>query len=113
MDKRISTLREVFFGIRVVKCYAWEEAMQLGIRAMRREEVRSITRYYRFLGVFVGIFLTFPRLLILAGIWGYSAIYGHHDVATIFTCMQILSNLKNNCDLLLEKHLRRSYWKLF
>ena len=26
MDKRISTLREVLFGIRVVKCYAWEEA---------------------------------------------------------------------------------------
>lgn len=99
MDKRISTLREVLFGIRVVKCYAWEEAMQRRISQMRKEEVRSITRYYSFLGIFVGIFLTFPRLLILAGIWGYSAIYGHHDVATIFTCMQILSNLKNNCDL--------------
>ena len=46
-----------------------------------RPQVRSITRYYSFLGIFVGIFLTFPRLLILAGIWGYSAIYGHHDVA--------------------------------
>ncbi|CAK9099580.1 ABC transporter C family member 11 (ABC transporter ABCC.11) (AtABCC11) (ATP-energized glutathione S-conjugate pump 12) (Glutathione S-conjugate-transporting ATPase 12) (Multidrug resistance-associated protein 12) [Durusdinium trenchii] len=103
MDKRISTLREILFGIRVVKCYAWEDAMQKLISGMRKEEVqtrvRSITRWYRFLGVFVGIFLTFPRLLILAGIWGYSAIYGHHDVATIFTCMQILSNLKNNCDM--------------
>ena len=42
----------------------------------------------------MGLFLSFPRLLILSGVWGYSAIYGHHDVATIFTCMQILSNLK-------------------
>jgi len=99
MDKRVSTLREILFGIRVVKCYAWEEAMQMRISGMRKEEVRSITRYYGFLGIFVGIFLTFPRLLILAGIWGYAAIYGHHDVSTIFTCMQILSNLKNNCDL--------------
>ena len=69
------------------------------ISDMRQEEVRSLTRYYGFLGVFVGLFLSFPRLLILAGIWGYSAIYGHQDIATIFTCMQILSNLKNNCDL--------------
>lgn len=50
-------------------------------RSAARRQVRSITRYYSFLGIFVGIFLTFPRLLILAGIWGYSAIYGHHDVA--------------------------------
>jgi hypothetical protein len=39
MDKRISTLREVLFGIRVVKCYAWEEAMQRRISQMRKEEV--------------------------------------------------------------------------
>ena len=24
MDKRVSLLREVLFGIRTVKCYAWE-----------------------------------------------------------------------------------------
>eukprot|EP00439_Symbiodinium_sp_Y106_P016927 s119_g2.t1 len=94
MDKRVSLLREVLFGIRTVKCYAWEDAMFNRISNSRREEVRSLTRYYGYLGVFVGLFLSFPRLLILSGVWGYSAIYGHHDVATIFTCMQILSNLK-------------------
>lgn len=99
MDKRVSLLREVLFGIRTVKCYAWEDAMFHRISNSRREEVRSLTRYYGYLGVFVGLFLSFPRLLILSGVWGYSAIYGHHDVATIFTCMQILSNLKSNCDL--------------
>jgi len=99
MDKRITTLREVLFGIRVVKCYAWEEAMAEKIALYRRDEVRSLTQYYHFLGAFVGVALSFPRLLILSGIWGYSAIYGHHDVATIFTCMQILSSLKGNCDL--------------
>ena len=26
MDKRVSLLREVLFGIRTVKCYAWEAA---------------------------------------------------------------------------------------
>mmetsp|Transcript_8378 Transcript_8378/g.14889 ORF Transcript_8378/g.14889 Transcript_8378/m.14889 type:complete len:1637 (+) Transcript_8378:146-5056(+) len=99
MDKRITTLREVLFGIRVVKCYAWEEAMEDKIALLRREEVRCLSVYYHYLGAFVGTFLSFPRLLILSGIWGYSAIYGHHDVATIFTCMQILSSLKGNCDL--------------
>jgi len=99
MDKRISTLREVLFGIRVVKSYAWEEAMEGKIGALRHDEVQSLTRYYHYLGAFVGVFLSFPRLLILSGLWGYSAIYGHHDVATIFTCMQILSSLKGTCDL--------------
>jgi len=99
MDKRVSLLREVLFGIRTVKCYAWEDAMFHRISKSRNEEVRSLTRYYGYLGVFVGLFLSFPRMLILSGVWGYSAIYGHHDVATIFTCMQILSNLKSNCDL--------------
>lgn len=99
MDKRIQALREVLFGIRVVKSYAWEEAMEAKIGEMRREEMRNLRRYYHYLGAFMGIFLSFPRILILSGVWGYSAIYGHQDVATIFTCMQILSSLKSNCDL--------------
>lgn len=41
MDKRISTLREILFGIRVVKCYAWEDAMQKLISGMRKEEVQT------------------------------------------------------------------------
>lgn len=98
MDRRIATLREVLFGIRIIKCYAWEEAMEKRIGLLRREEVKGLVSYFDFLGWFMGIFLTFPRLLIITGLWGYSAIYGHHDVATIFTCMQILSSLKSSCD---------------
>jgi ABC-type multidrug transport system fused ATPase/permease subunit len=73
--------------------------METNIAKLRSEEVRSLTRYYSYLGGFVGLFLSFPRLLILSGLWGYSSIYGHHDVSSIFTCMQILSILKSSCDL--------------
>eukprot|EP00931_Biecheleriopsis_adriatica_P095910 TRINITY_DN6955_c0_g1_i1.p1 TRINITY_DN6955_c0_g1~~TRINITY_DN6955_c0_g1_i1.p1 ORF type:complete len:1671 (-),score=374.71 TRINITY_DN6955_c0_g1_i1:75-5087(-) len=106
MDRRIATLREVLFGIRVVKCYAWEEAMEEKVGNLRREEVKCLASFFRILGIFVGLMLTFPRLLVLSGIWGYSAIYGHHNVANIFTVMQILASLTGTCDLLTKSMAR-------
>jgi len=99
VDRRVRALRETLFGIRVVKCYAWEDAMEARIERMRQEEIQSLSVWYHNLGAMFGIVLCFPRMLVFSGLWGYSAIYGHQDVVTIFTCMVILGSLRSMCEI--------------
>eukprot|EP00404_Azadinium_spinosum_P022417 CAMPEP_0180629988 /NCGR_PEP_ID=MMETSP1037_2-20121125/39753_1 /TAXON_ID=632150 /ORGANISM="Azadinium spinosum, Strain 3D9" /LENGTH=227 /DNA_ID=CAMNT_0022650823 /DNA_START=171 /DNA_END=851 /DNA_ORIENTATION=+ len=99
MDRRVGALREVLFGIRVVKSYAWEGAMEEKVNSHRRQEVEGLAQYFKHLGLLMGLFITFPRALVLAGLWGYSAIYGHQTVANIFASMVVLSSLRSMCAL--------------
>eukprot|EP00933_Yihiella_yeosuensis_P060300 TRINITY_DN6275_c0_g1_i1.p1 TRINITY_DN6275_c0_g1~~TRINITY_DN6275_c0_g1_i1.p1 ORF type:complete len:1641 (+),score=241.15 TRINITY_DN6275_c0_g1_i1:84-5006(+) len=99
IDRRGETWGEVLKGISVVKCYAWEEAMQAKISEIRKREVKLLKNYFQFCGYIVGIFNGFPRLLILSGLWAYTYLYGHHEVATIFASMQILSCLRVSCEI--------------
>eukprot|EP00930_Biecheleria_cincta_P002638 TRINITY_DN103641_c0_g1_i1.p1 TRINITY_DN103641_c0_g1~~TRINITY_DN103641_c0_g1_i1.p1 ORF type:complete len:1660 (-),score=304.97 TRINITY_DN103641_c0_g1_i1:123-5102(-) len=99
-DKRVTAVREVLQGIRVVKSYAWEAAMESEIGNYRKKEMESLKAYYRLIGQFISLFTVFPRLLTLAGLWGYTYLYGSQDLATIFACLQILASLRNQCELL-------------
>jgi len=98
MDQRARAVREVLQGIRVVKSYAWEEAMLAKIGAIRQNEVNSLRVYFRLCGNFVCLFNVFPRLLVLSGLWGYTHFYGAHSVAEVFACMQILASLRSCCE---------------
>jgi len=101
-DKRVVTLREVLFGVRVVKCYGWEMAMEQKLANLRSQEVGALRSYWHISCVLTSIMLLFPRLLIWAGLVGYAAIYGAHDVATIFTSLQILACLRGSCEILAQ-----------
>jgi len=98
-DKRVVALREVMFGVRVVKCYGWEVAMQKKIAALRSREVTALKCYWNCTGSLICIFMAFPRLMIVATLGGYALMYGAHDVATIFTSLQMLACLRGSCEL--------------
>lgn len=100
MDRRVMVVREVLQGIRVVKSYAWEDAMESAIGNCRAKEMENLRAYFRLVGKFISLFTVFPRLLTLAGLWGYTYLYGSQDLATIFACLQILASLRNQCELL-------------
>jgi len=99
-DRRVVTLREVLFGVRVVKCYGWEVAMEQKLAALRNKEVEGLRSYWHYTCGISALLVAFPRLLIWAGLVGYAAIYGAHDVATIFTSLQILACLRGSCEIL-------------
>lgn len=101
-DRRVVTLREVLFGVRIVKCYGWETAMEEKISNLRSQEVGSLRSYWNITCALTSIMLLFPRLLIWSGLVGYAAIYGAHNVATIFTSLQILACLRGSCEILAQ-----------
>jgi len=98
MDLRTLTVREVLQGIRVVKAYAWEESMEEKIRAIRTDELGCLRSYFRLAGNFITLFATFPRLIIISGLWGYTFLYGRHNVSNIFAAMQVLTGLRASCE---------------
>eukprot|EP00439_Symbiodinium_sp_Y106_P008455 s4836_g1.t1 len=93
-DKRVYLLREVLKGIRIVKCYAWESAMEEQIKRIRGRELSMLGVYFRLCSHFVVLFNLFPRLLTAAGLWGFLHLYGSSDLASIFACLQILASLR-------------------
>eukprot|EP00930_Biecheleria_cincta_P039308 TRINITY_DN27030_c0_g1_i1.p1 TRINITY_DN27030_c0_g1~~TRINITY_DN27030_c0_g1_i1.p1 ORF type:complete len:1533 (+),score=247.93 TRINITY_DN27030_c0_g1_i1:55-4653(+) len=105
-DMRVRYLREVLLGIRVVKCYGWELAMQKRLAELRGAEVTSLKYYWTWTGVLTNVIMVFPRLLIFGGLWGYTVIYGVHDVATIFTSLQILACLRGSCEIFISSLAR-------
>ncbi|CAJ1397452.1 unnamed protein product [Effrenium voratum] len=107
-DRRVVTLREVLFGVRVVKCYGWEIAMEQKLSELRKNEVEGLRTYWNCTCFLTSLLLLFPRLLIWAGLVGYAAIYGAHDVATIFTSLQILACLRGSCEILAQSLARVS-----
>ncbi|OLP77035.1 ATP-binding cassette sub-family C member 11 [Symbiodinium microadriaticum] len=70
-DKRVYLLREVLKGIRIVKCYAWESAMEEQIKRIRGRELSMLGVYFRLCSHFVVLFNLFPRVLTAAGLWGF------------------------------------------
>ncbi|CAE7543990.1 ABCC1, partial [Symbiodinium pilosum] len=100
MDKRVYLLREVLKGIRIVKCYAWENAMEEQIKRIRGRELSMLGIYFRMCSHFVVLFNLFPRLLTCAGLWGFLHLYGNHDLASIFACLQILASLRQESSTL-------------
>ncbi|CAE7681537.1 ABCC2, partial [Symbiodinium necroappetens] len=93
-DKRVYLLREVLKGIRIVKCYAWESAMEEQIKRIRGRELSMLGVYFRLCSHFVVLFNLFPRVLTAAGLWGFLHLYGSNDLASIFACLQILASLR-------------------
>ncbi|CAJ1361950.1 unnamed protein product [Effrenium voratum] len=100
MDKRIYMIREVMKGIRIVKCYAWEQAMEDQITKLRTRELGILQTYFKLCTNFVALFNVFPRLLTCAGLWGFIRLYGRHDLASIFACLQILASLRQESSVL-------------
>lgn len=66
---------------------------------LRGAEMKHLCSYFRFCGAFTGLFVCFPRFLVLAGLWGYATIYGNQDVTTIFMSLQVLACLRASCEL--------------
>jgi len=96
-DNRIRCCRELLFGIRVVKSYAWEEAMEERIRAFRKRELKSLHKYWIFMGLMGTQAMVFPRLIVICSLWVYQVAYGTHDVANIYVCIHLLNCLKGAC----------------
>mmetsp|Transcript_132984 Transcript_132984/g.384568 ORF Transcript_132984/g.384568 Transcript_132984/m.384568 type:complete len:1644 (+) Transcript_132984:126-5057(+) len=99
-DRRVQAVREMLVGIRVVKCYGWEEAMDDKISTLRKKELGMLETYWYCLGAILGVVIVFPRALVISALAAYSAMYGSHSVANILVCMQILYGLKASCETL-------------
>jgi len=97
-DRRVQAVREMLQGIRVVKCYAWEEAMEGHINKLRSGELSYLDKYWHSLGVVTATALMFPRFLVISALAAFSAMYGTHSVSNILVCMQILYYLKASCE---------------
>lgn len=80
--------------------------MQKRLAELRGLEVTSLRSYWVWAGMLTGMVMVFPRMLIFGGLWGYTVIYGVHDVGTIFTSLQILSCLRGSCEIFIASLAR-------
>lgn len=97
-DQRVQAVREVLQGIRIVKCYAWEEAMEAKILRMRDVELNHLGWFFHRLGLLNAVAMMFPRALVISALAAYCVMYGMHSVSNIMVCMQILYFLKASCE---------------
>jgi len=88
---RLTYMQESFFGIRVMKAYAWDEAIRKIITATRNDEMYHLWWYYFWNGIMYMMIFGYPRLMSICSLAGYVAIYKGMTAESIFMILQILN----------------------
>lgn len=97
---RLSFFQETLFGIRIVKSYAWEDAVTKIIRDLRAQELDHLWWYFFWCGALCMLIFSYPRIVVISSISGYVSIYGTLTATEIFVMIQILNAFKGAAQLL-------------
>ncbi|KAJ2450923.1 hypothetical protein EV183_003955 [Coemansia sp. RSA 2336] len=92
IDERVSMLTEVFYGIRAVKLFGWQERFFAKVQAKRKEEIRAwwAMTFFQLPISFVRSISTSLILVTILAI--YSLFYGHELTAdVVFPAMTVFS----------------------
>ncbi|KAH9255381.1 hypothetical protein BASA81_006500 [Batrachochytrium salamandrivorans] len=89
-DSRQKLVNEFLGAIRIIKSYAWEDALLGKINAVREQELRAIKAHAMTFNIGMGvIFLQLASILQMVVIWTYYAIGGEFSASIIFPAMQL------------------------
>ena len=96
-DERVKIVNEMLKGIRVVKCYAWEQFMEDRINSIRGKEIHMI-RTRSILGAMSNLFMwSAPPFATVAVFVAYTSV-GHEmneaALPRVFTALMLFNNLR-------------------
>eukprot|EP00656_Telonema_subtile_P022979 TRINITY_DN2426_c0_g1_i4.p1 TRINITY_DN2426_c0_g1~~TRINITY_DN2426_c0_g1_i4.p1 ORF type:complete len:941 (-),score=342.43 TRINITY_DN2426_c0_g1_i4:107-2929(-) len=84
-DVRVSLATEILQGIKVLKLYAWETAMQRKLEAAREEELRSLRTFTLTKALSIPVAMCVPPIASVATFITFVLQGGELDAATAFT----------------------------
>ena len=93
-DDRVSMVSQVLAGIRIVKYFAWGEAMLVAISKIRAREIAARTRLALAVGGSILIYVGVGTVVCVATFGTYIALGNTLDAATIFSCLALFGILE-------------------
>lgn len=93
-DERVKVMNEVLQGMRIIKFYAWEEAISNRIELLRKKEVEALKQYH--IGRMMNTVLTFigPLTVTFSLFMCYVLTGGALTVAKVYTVYSLLNLLR-------------------
>ncbi|KAJ3168373.1 hypothetical protein HDU87_001172 [Geranomyces variabilis] len=92
-DDRIKTIREVLYGIKIIKLRAIEQFFLKKIHAVREKQLAGLKIWYTLFGASISIGVSIPVLLPIAAFLVYSAIESTLDPTKIFPSLVLFQVL--------------------
>ncbi|XP_067134117.1 ATP-binding cassette sub-family C member 4-like, partial [Centruroides vittatus] len=91
-DKRFLLLNEILTGLRVIKMYAWEDALIDSIEKIRKLEIQTIKRSLRVYGIPFSLGPVFSKLILFLALAVYSLTGGKLIASSVFITVTISMN---------------------
>ncbi|KAH9248706.1 hypothetical protein BASA83_009436 [Batrachochytrium salamandrivorans] len=92
-DKRLKALREVLYGIKIIKFRALEEFFSDRITRIRNDQIESLKKYYIVQVFFVGILQVTPVAMPIVAFIAFSLLNGGISAPVIFPALSLFSIL--------------------
>lgn len=90
-QRRLNLLRNMLGALRAVRCQAWEEPLMKRVAEARTEELDAAWSIQHAVSFVAALGATWPRLVTLAVLTGYSMFNTAFDGQVIFLCLQVMS----------------------
>mmetsp|Transcript_86221 Transcript_86221/g.150458 ORF Transcript_86221/g.150458 Transcript_86221/m.150458 type:complete len:1118 (+) Transcript_86221:53-3406(+) len=90
-QRRLNLLRSMLGALRVVRCHAWEEPLMKRVAEARSEELDAAWSIQHAVSLVAALGATWPRLVTLAVLTGYSMFNPAFDGQAVFLCLQVMS----------------------
>ncbi|KAH6571206.1 hypothetical protein BASA60_007281 [Batrachochytrium salamandrivorans] len=92
-DKRLKALREVLYGIKIIKFRALEEFFSDRITRIRNDQIEALKKYYIVQVFFVGILQVTPVAMPIVAFIAFSLLNGGISAPVIFPALSLFSIL--------------------
>ena len=92
-DLRLKLLREVLYGIKIIKFRALESLFSTRISKIREGQLSVLSKYYAVQAYFVGLIQIAPIAMPIVGFLIYAAINGDITPSTIFPALSLFQGL--------------------
>ena len=92
-DRRLKALREVLYGIKIIKFRGLEEFFSTRISKIRNEQMSSLAKYYTIQTYFVGFIQIAPIIMPIAAFLIYAALNGDIRPNVIFPSLNLFQGL--------------------
>ncbi|GJP77074.1 hypothetical protein CLOP_g7507 [Closterium sp. NIES-67] len=93
--RRVKVINELLQGIRVVKCYAWEQPFTAAIAGIRSVELKAMRSRVWLRAVQTCFMLATPTLIMVVTFAFYSEVaHGNMMASTVFTALSLFNSLR-------------------
>lgn len=93
-DERIKQCQEIVQGIKVIKLYAWEQALASRLDQIRKKELRCLRYLTFYRGLNLAIFFSWPILVTYATFVLYSQLGNEVNLSSVFIVLSFLNVLR-------------------